>query len=63
MAGLRGMLEPVGRFSLATALAGIGLSLDLESITEKGARPLLAAFFTWVIVVLFVYLGMSVVDV
>jgi len=63
VAGLRGAVEPVGRFSLAAALTGIGLSLDLESITEKGARPLLAAFFTWVIVVLFVYLGMSVVDV
>jgi len=32
---------PVSRFSLSTALAAIGLSVDFESITEEGMKPLI----------------------
>ncbi|NOZ25481.1 MAG: putative sulfate exporter family transporter [Nitrospirae bacterium] len=32
---------PVSRFSLSTALAAIGLSVDFESITEEGIKPLI----------------------
>ncbi|HEB75521.1 MAG TPA: putative sulfate exporter family transporter [Nitrospirae bacterium] len=35
------MSAPVSRFALSTALAAIGLSVDFESITEEGIKPLL----------------------
>ncbi|GAB4405697.1 MAG: putative sulfate exporter family transporter [Thermodesulfovibrionales bacterium] len=55
--------EPISRFLLSSALAAIGLSVDLDSITSEGARPLLAVFLSWAIVVLFVYTGFRLLNV
>lgn len=44
-------------FLLSVALASIGLSVDLDSISEKGAKPLLAAFIAWTSVLLLAYVA------
>lgn len=54
-ASLRPASEYLGGFLLTAALAAIGLSIDMDSIADKGARPLLAVFLTWGIVVLVLY--------
>lgn len=59
VAMLRGFFAPVSTFLLSAALASIGLSLDFESITEAGAAPLFAAFLSWGIVAMGVYLILS----
>lgn len=56
---LKGIFSPISKFFLSTALAAIGLSIDFDSITEKGIAPLLAAFLSWGIVVLAIYLVLS----
>lgn len=53
---------PVSGFCLSAALAAIGLSLDFDSITERGLSPLFACFLSWGIVVMSVYLFFSVVS-
>lgn len=63
VAALRRLAEPVSKFSLSTALAAIGLSIDIDSITEKGAKPLFAVFLSWGITVLLLYLIMDIVNV
>ena len=50
----RGPLAPISTFSLATALAAIGLDVDLELMTIEGAKPLLVLFASWLLVVLMV---------
>lgn len=57
------ILEPVSRFLLSLALAAIGLSVDLDSITSEGTRPLVVVFLSWVIVALFVYTGFRLLNV
>lgn len=52
-------LEPLSRFFLSSALAAIGLSVDLDSIMSEGARPLLAVFLAWCTGCLFVYIGLG----
>lgn len=58
-ASLRGALGPLGTFSLTSALSAIGMSLEFDSITARGASPLFAAFIAWGIVVLSIYLALS----
>jgi len=41
---------PISRFSLATALAAIGLSVDFESITEEGIKPLIIVVLSIIII-------------
>jgi uncharacterized integral membrane protein (TIGR00698 family) len=60
-ASYKGVLEPISKFSLTTALASIGLSLDFDSITEGGTVPLYAVCLSWGIFVLTIYLVLSVV--
>jgi uncharacterized integral membrane protein (TIGR00698 family) len=55
------VVRPVSKGSLSIALAAVGLSINFDSITEKGAGPLLSAFLAWGIIVLTVYLALSVV--
>jgi len=61
VASLSEAMEPLSKVFLSTALAAVGLSIDFDSITEKGARPLIAAFLAWGIIVMVVYLALSVV--
>lgn len=63
VASFRSFVAPIGQFSLSTALAAIGLSIDIEVIMEKGSRPLLAAFLSWSIIVLMLYLTVNVINV
>jgi uncharacterized integral membrane protein (TIGR00698 family) len=58
-ASLRGVLGPLGTFSLTAALSAIGMSLEFDSITARGVSPLFAAFIAWGIVVLSIYLALS----
>lgn len=54
---------PVSKFSMTAALAAIGLSIDLDSVTSYGTRPLFSAFLSWGIVVLSVYIVIFVINV
>lgn len=56
---IRGVLEPVSRFMLAAALAAVGLSVDIDSVAEKGPSPIMAAFLSAGISVLVVALGLG----
>ncbi|TAL25416.1 MAG: putative sulfate exporter family transporter [Nitrospirae bacterium] len=60
---ITGFVESASKLLLASALAGIGLSVDFDSIAEEGIRPLLAVFLSWGIVILLLYLAFSVTNV
>lgn len=47
---LRQILQPWSSFFLSSGLAAIGLSVDFESITVEGSRPLFAVFISWVLI-------------
>jgi len=47
----RALIAPVATFFFASALAGIGLSIDLESIINAGPRPFIAVFAGLVILI------------
>jgi len=51
---------PASRFFLSSALASIGLSVELDEIAEEGAKPLAVAALSWGIVVLLLYLSFSI---
>ena len=57
---IKEIADPVSKFSLSSALAAIGLSVDFDSIAEEGTRPLVAVFLSWGIVILFIYLLFSI---
>jgi len=40
-------IEQVVRFIFSIAIAGIGLSIDLDAVIEEGIRPLLITFLGW----------------
>lgn len=46
-------IEPVIRFIFSIAIAGIGLSIDLDAVIEEGPRPLIIAFLGWFAAILF----------
>jgi len=60
-AALGELMKPVTSVLLAIALAAVGLSINFDSVTEKGWGPLIAVFLSWGIVVMAVYLTLSVV--
>lgn len=60
---ITGVVETASKLLLASALAGIGLSVDFDSIAEEGIRPLLAVFLSWGIVILLLYLAFSITNV
>jgi len=57
------MIRPVSSFALSVALASIGLSVDFNSITELGPRPLFAIGISWVIIFLLIYMVMGILNV
>lgn len=44
---VRQILQPWSSFFLSSGLAAIGLSVDFESITVEGSRPLFAVLISW----------------
>lgn len=61
LAANRAVIAPAATFFFATALAGIGLSVDLESIINAGPRPFLAAFLGLLILIAFFAAGWVIV--
>ncbi len=57
------LMEPVCKFLLSSALAAIGLSVDFDSITSEGGRPLIAVFASWGIAMCFVAAGLRLFNV
>lgn len=57
------IFTPVSSFLLSAALASVGLSVDFDSITSEGARPLLVAVSSWAVVTLLIYMGLRVLNV
>lgn len=47
LGALRESVSPFITFTFAIAIAGIGLTVDLESIIDVGFKPLLAVFLGW----------------
>lgn len=43
---LRTVLDPASKFLLTAALAAIGLSVDVDAVSEKGPAPIMAAFLS-----------------
>jgi len=60
---LRKTFEPIGSFILASALAAIGLSIDINIVTENGPKPLISAFLSWAIVVSVFFIALSIMNV
>lgn len=44
---LRATLQPLSTFFLSSGLAAIGLSVDFDSITVEGTRPLFSSLISW----------------
>lgn len=63
VASIAYIFTPVSSFLLSAALASVGLSVDFDSITSEGARPLLVAVSSWVFVTLLIYIGLRVLNV
>jgi uncharacterized integral membrane protein (TIGR00698 family) len=58
MAALRPSLdyfESISSFLLSAGLAAIGLSVDFESIIEKGITPFAAILISWSVTLIFIY--------
>lgn len=55
----RTMIAPYCTFFFSAALAGIGLTVDLDSMVHAGPRPLLATFLGWIILVLIFIMGVG----
>lgn len=53
----REAIAPYVAFPFSIALAGIGLSVDIESIIDVGPKPLLAAFLGWIVLIALFILG------
>jgi len=49
VAAYRAALSPFVGFFFSIAIAGIGLTADLEAIIDKGAKPFLAVFLGWLV--------------
>jgi uncharacterized integral membrane protein (TIGR00698 family) len=58
---IREVVSPYVAFCFSIALAGIGLSVDIESIIDVGPKPLLAAFLGWIVLIALFILGVTVV--
>lgn len=61
VASLRTYMEPVTMFMLSISLAAVGLSMDFDSLTERGLSPIYAGFLVWGIIVLGIYLFLSLI--
>jgi len=58
MSSLSRVFEPASKFFLSSALAAIGLSVDFDSITVEGAKPLYVVFLSWLVLSLIIFAGL-----
>ena len=58
--GLRLLTAPLGKFLMTVALAGIGMSIDFDAVSARGATPLVALGISCVITATAVYLALGV---
>jgi uncharacterized integral membrane protein (TIGR00698 family) len=61
LASLRSALAPSISFIFSIAIAGIGLTVDLGSIIDKGTRPFLAVFLGWIVLIALFAAGFVVI--
>lgn len=54
---------PISKFSLSTALAAIGLSIEFDSVAEGGLKPLFAVGISWAIVLIIIYMVLGFLNV
>lgn len=54
----RAAIAPFVTFFFSIAIAGIGLSVDLESLIDAGPKPLLAVFLGWFVLIGLFFLGL-----
>ncbi len=57
----RETIAPFVTFFFSIAIAGIGLSVDIESIIDVGPKPLLAAFIGWILLIALFILGVKLI--
>jgi uncharacterized integral membrane protein (TIGR00698 family) len=57
----REVFSPYVAFCFSIAIAGIGLSVDIESIIDVGPKPLLAAFLGWFVLIALFILGVKII--
>lgn len=60
---IRNMLQPWSSFFLSSGLAAIGLTVDFESITAEGARPLFSVLISWVFVLTGIIIFLRLINV
>jgi uncharacterized integral membrane protein (TIGR00698 family) len=58
MSALSRIFEPASKFCLSSALAAIGLSVDFDSITVEGAKPLYVVIISWIILSFVILAGL-----
>jgi uncharacterized integral membrane protein (TIGR00698 family) len=61
LAAYRGALAPIVGFLFSIAIAGIGLTMDLEVIIDKGAKPFLAVFLGWLVILTLFVAGLKLI--
>ena len=61
LAAYRAALAPIVSFLFSIAIAGIGLTMDLEAIIDKGAKPFLAVILGWVVMLALFIAGLIVI--
>ena len=57
----REVFSPYVAFCFSIAIAGIGLSVDIESIIDVGPKPLLAALLGWIVLIALFILGVTII--
>jgi len=61
LAAYRGALSPILGFLFSIAIAGIGLTVDLEAIIDKGAKPFLVVFLGWLVMLTLFVAGLQLI--
>jgi uncharacterized integral membrane protein (TIGR00698 family) len=62
LAEQRAAIAPAITFLFSIAIAGIGLTVDLEAIIDAGPKPLLAVFMGWIILIGLFMVGLGVLE-
>lgn len=60
---IRNILQPWSSFFLSSGLAAIGLTVDFDSITAEGARPLFSVLISWVFVLTGIIIFLRLINV